>query len=231
MVERRDPRQGRGQVWEMRPKVVARSAPPLPEARGREESEPRWRRRLHLTRHPVPPPWVLVGTYLEQQVLREGQALHARQGGLPRLHGKHLFVLEDLQARVDLLQLLHNALHPSPIPTVPLSLSLSLSLSLRARAIDLAPPGSLGLFSEKLFPLPSFSPVAWRGICRRVTERGGEPCRPRCERREEGERRGEGRRAASASRDHQPRASPRRGPSGGVRGGCRGVRWAGAATG
>ena len=124
MVERRDPRQGRGQVWEMRPKVVARSAPPLPEARGREESEPRRRRRLHLTRHPVPPPSVLVGTYLEQQVLREGQALHARQGGLGGLHGQHLFVLEDLQARVDLLQLLHNALHPSPIPTVPLSLSL-----------------------------------------------------------------------------------------------------------
>ena len=228
MVERRDPRQGRGQVWEMRPKVVARSAPPLPEARGREESEPRWRRRLHLTRHPVPPPSVLVGTYLEQQVLREGQALHARQGGLGGLHGQHLFVLEDFQARVDLLQLLHNALHPSPIPTVPLSLSLSLSLFALARSTSRL----LGLWD--CFSLPSFSPVAglgWRGICRRVTERGGEPCRPRCERREEGERRGEGRRAASASRDHQPRASPRRGPSGGVRGGCRGVRWAGAATG
>ena len=151
-----------------------------------------------MTRHPVPPPSVLVGTYLEQQVLREGQALHARQGGLPRLHGKHLFVLEDLQARVDLLQLLHNALHPSPIPTV--SLSLSLSLSLRARAIDLAPPGSLGLFFGKTFSPPQFQSSRLAGdlsSCDGALEgnhvdrgasdgkrgsggaKGGEPLRPR----------------------------------------------------
>ena len=161
VVERRDPRQGRGQVWEMRPKVVARSAPPLPEARGREESEPRWRRRLHLTRHPVPPPWVLVGTYLEQQVLREGQALHARQGGLGGLHGQHLFVLEDFQARVDLLQLLHNALHPSPIPTVPPSLSLSLSLSLSSRSRDR--PRASWVFGT-VFPSPvSVQSLGWAG--------------------------------------------------------------------
>ena len=149
-----------------------------------------------MTRHPVPPLSVLVGTYLEQQVLREGQALHARQGGLPRLHGKHLFVLEDLQARVDLLQLLHNALHPSPIPTVP----LSLSLSLRARAIDLAPPGSLGLFFGKTFSPPQFQSSRLAGdlsSCDGALEgnhvdrgasdgkrgsggaKGGEPLRPR----------------------------------------------------